>query len=134
MVRHLTKFYLALHKYLTMKRHIRKMMVVSMLVSVGTIAFADRGAGKKSKAKTILNISTATPLKSSIFGSLKSGLTYKGSLLTTRQTSTGSMVNNSLMTYQKGNTTYIIPYKSKITVPDTKQNYTGVKLIIRRNK
>jgi hypothetical protein len=41
-------------------------------------------------------------------------------------------MNNSLITYQKGNTTYIIPYKSKITVPDIQPGYTGMKIIIRK--
>ena len=41
------------------------------------------------------------------------------------------MQNNSLITYQKGNTTYIIPYKQKVALPEIKQGYTGIKLIIR---
>ena len=64
---------------------------------------------------------------------LKSGLSYKGSLLSSTQ-SGSSLVLKNVVTYQKGNTTYILPYKSKVTpIPDMRQGYGGVKLIIRRN-
>ena len=118
-----------------MKRHIKKIVILVMLISVAGVTFADRGAGKKNKLKTVLNISTGANLKNSILTNIKLGLTYKGSLLTTfRQTNTNTIVNSSLMTYQKGNTTYIIPYKNKIAVADMRQGYGGVKLIIRSHK
>ena len=104
-------------------------------MSVAGVTFADRGAGKKSKVKTVLNINTGNSLKNSILTNIRYGMTYKGSLLTTtRQTNSNAIVNSSLMTYQKGNTTYIIPYKNKLTVVDMKPGYTGVKLIIRSKK
>lgn len=119
-----------------MERFIKKASIILALVSVTTVVFADRGTGKKSnKVKTTLNINTSsTSLKSSILSNLKNGLTYKGSFIASREVSGSLMVNNTLMTYQKGNTTYIIPYKSKITVADMQQGYTGVKLILRSKK
>ena len=106
-----------------------------MLSGFAAVTFADRGAGKRNKLKTLLNINTNYSLKNSLSSNIKTGLTYKGSLLTSnRQMIGSSVISNSLMTYQKGNTTYIIPYKSKVTVPDMKQGYAGVKLIIRSNK
>ncbi|MES2850748.1 MAG: hypothetical protein V4685_16940 [Bacteroidota bacterium] len=119
-----------------MNRFIKKATIILALVSVTTVVFADRGTGKKTnKAKTNLNINTsATSLKSSILSNIKNGLAYKGSFLATRQVNNAIIINNNLMTYQKGNTTYIIPYKSKLTVPDVKQGYAGVKLIIRSKK
>jgi len=118
-----------------MKRHIKKTLILVMLICIAGVTFADRGVGKKSKVKTVLNINTGATLKSSMVNNIRYGLTYKGSLLTTtRQANTSTVVNSSLMTYQKGNTTYIIPYKNKITVADMKQGYTGVKLIIRSRK
>ncbi len=119
-----------------MERFIKKASIILALVSVTTVVFADRGTGKKSnKVKTTLNINTSSSsLKSSILSNLKNGLAYKGSLLANRQVSNSLIVNNNLMTYQKGNTTYIIPFKSKMTVTDMKQGYAGVKLIIRSKK
>lgn len=107
--------------------------IVLVLTCATLVSLADRGAGKKSKAKTNLNIATTSTLKSSISLNLKSGLSYKGSLVSSTQ-SGNSLVLKNVVTYQKGNTTYILPYKSKVTpMPDMRQGYGGVKLIIRRN-
>jgi hypothetical protein len=38
---------------------------------------------------------------------------------------------NTLVTYQKGNSVYILPYKQKVLVADVQQGYTGTKLIIK---
>jgi len=110
----------------------RKILAVLVLVSIVVEAWADRGFGKKSKAKITLNITAPSNLRNSIAFNLKTGLTYKGSLLNSPQTVGSSIMNNSLVTYQKGNTTYIIPYKNKITVPDIQPGYSGIKIIIRK--
>ena len=113
---------------------IKKISVFVALLSVTVGAFADRGIGKKAKSKTILNINTNsnTTLKSSIAANIKAGLTYKGSLVTNTTFSNSTITKTTLVTYQKGNTTYIIPYKQKIAVNEMRQGYTGVKLILRR--
>ena len=95
-------------------------------------AWADRGVGRKSKNKTILNITAPSNIRNSMAFNIKSGLSYKGSLLNTHQTIGSSIMNTSVVTYQKGNTTYIIPYKNKITVAEIRQGYTGMKIIIRK--
>lgn len=100
-------------------------------VSVGTAfnAMADRGVGKKSKTtKVTLNISTPSTLKNSLSLNLKTGLRYTGSMVQSQQ---NGMMKTSLVTYQKGNITYIIPYKQKIVMPEIKPGYTGMKLIIK---
>lgn len=106
-----------------------RIMLVA-LVSFGTAynAMADRGVGKKSKTtKITLNISTPSTLRNSL--SIKNGLRYTGSMISNMQPA--GMMKTSLVTYQKGNTTYIIPYKQKIIMPEIKQGYTGMKLIIK---
>ena len=106
-----------------------------MLSGFAAVTFADRGAGKRNKLKTLLNINTNYSLKNSLSSNIKTGLTYKGSLLTSnRQMIGSSVISNSLMTYQKGNITYIIPYKQKMMMPEMTQGYTGIKLIIRSKK
>jgi len=119
-----------------MERFIKKAAIILTLVSATTVVFADRGTGKKSsKVRTTLNITpTATSLKSTVMSNLKNGLSYKGSFLTTKHTTGTVITSNTLMTYQKGNTTYLLPYKSKMAVADMGQGYTGVKLIIRSKK
>lgn len=118
-----------------MNRFIKKAIIVLTLTNVTMVTFADRGAGKKSRVKTTLNINTTSvSLKSSILNTIKNGLTYKGSLLANRKVVNNTLISSSLMTYQKGNTTYIIPYKSRVTVPEMKPGYAGLKLIIRSKK
>jgi hypothetical protein len=112
----------------------RIMLIAFVLFGTAYSAMADRGIGKKSKsAKVTLNISTPSTLRNSLSLNLKNGLRYTGSMLVNQQNTGNTMMKSSLVTYQKGNTTYIIPYKQKIVMPEIKQGYTGMKLIIRPN-
>lgn len=91
-------------------------------------ALADKGIGKKAKNKVSLNIVTNGTLKNSLFSNLRSGLTYRGSILIKKPSN--GMYNNTLVTFQKGNTVYILPYKNKIVMPEIRQGYTGTKVTI----
>lgn len=115
-----------------MNRFTKKLLAVLVLVSVVVEAWADKGVGRRTKNNTNLNITAPTNIKNCIGFNMKSGLSYKGSLLNTRVPVGNSLMVNSLVTYQKGNTTYIIPYKTKITVPEMQPGYTGMKVIIRK--
>ena len=106
-------------------------LLFAALLGMALSALADRGISKKSKSKVTLNISTPTILKNSVSLNLKSGLRYSGSMLLSQRTINNSMVSNTLVSYQKGNTVYIIPYKQKIVMPEIKPGYTGMKLILR---
>ena len=117
-----------------MNRFTKKLLAMTLLLSMVSEAWADRGAGRRTRTNTVLNIATPSTIKNSIAFNIKSGLNYKGSLINTRQTVGSSIMNTSLVTYQKGNTTYIVPYKNKITVTEMRQGYTGVKVIIRSKK
>ncbi|MEP7144075.1 MAG: hypothetical protein ABI707_14430 [Ferruginibacter sp.] len=115
-----------------MNRFTKKLLAIALLFSIVAEAWADRGVGRKTKSKAILNITAPSNIRNSVTFNIKSGLCYKGSLLNTRQTLGSAIVNTSIVTYQKGNTTYIIPYKNKITVAEIGQGYTGMKIIIRK--
>lgn len=114
-----------------MSKIAKKILLLGILTGTMLISFADRGIGKKSKSKIILNINTNNAFKNSISFNLKAGLKYKGSLLSNTQYQNNSLVFTELVTYQKGNSIYIVPYKQKILVPEIKQGYTGLKLIIK---
>ena len=109
----------------------KKLLVFTILISMGSDVWADRGFGKKMKTKSILNITIPSNIKNSIGFNLKTGLSYKGSLVYSHANLGNAIINTSVVTYQKGNTTYIVPYKNKLTVPEIKQGYTGIKIIIR---
>lgn len=109
----------------------KMILVVIMLTGITYSALADKGIGKKSKTKISLNINTTNSLRNSISLNLKSGLKYTGSLLVNQQSNGKSILSNNLLTYQKGNTVYIIPHKQIVAIPEMSQGYTGMKIIIK---
>jgi hypothetical protein len=116
-----------------MKKSFKKLFILTILFSVVNIALADKGSRKKSKAKTSINLNIITPgsLRSSIPFNFSSGLSYKGSFLTSQLTLGSCIMNSSIVTYEKGNTIYIIPYKQSIIMPDIRPGYSGIKIQFR---
>lgn len=107
-----------------------KLAVAALLFSLVTfVALADRGGfGRRNKIH--FNITTLNTLKNSIAFNLKSGLNYKGATVLSHQMVGSSIFTNSLLSYEKGNTIYILPYKQRVLI----QSYSpgsGYKLIIR---
>ncbi len=123
-----------------MKKLSKILLLLLTVTGVAYASIANRGIGKRNKNKISLNIinpyrGAAFNLRSAIAFNLKLGLKYTGSLTTTyQQFSHSSITSNTLVTYQKGNTVYIIPYKQKVAVPEMRQGYTGIKLILRPHR
>lgn len=105
--------------------------VLLLIGCLHEIANADRGIFGKKRNKVQLNISTVNTLKRSIPFNLKSGLTFKGSTLLNSQQIGHNLFNTALISYKKGNTVYILPYKQKLLIPSYSPQ-AGYKLIIRR--
>jgi hypothetical protein len=101
-----------------------------LVSSIAMLANADRGVLKRKTNKVKINLVPLGSLKRSISFNLKSGLTYKGSFMLNQQQIGNSLYTNTLISYKKGNTVYILPYKQKILIPDYNPS-TGYKLIIR---
>src|SRR5437764_807515 len=103
--------------------------LILLICFVTYVAIADRGGfGRRNKIH--FNIVTLNTLKNSIGFNLRSGLTYRGNNILNKQQVGNSIFSNSLVSYEKGNTIYILPYKQKVLI----QSYTpatGYKLIIR---
>lgn len=95
------------------------------------ISFADRGLNKK-KNKVVLNINSPYNFKNSLNFNLRNGLKYTGSLSTHSVTPTTAIPTTFkyLITYQKGNSVYILPYKQRIVSADIRPGYAGAKLVI----
>lgn len=103
--------------------------IVVLFCAVAYVAIADRGGfGRRNKIH--FNIVTLNTLKNSIAFNLKSGLSYKGNAILHHQQVGNSIFTNSIVSYQKGNTIYILPYKQKVLTQSYSQA-TGYKLIIR---
>ena len=115
-----------------MTKYSKIVTVLLLVCGVCVFAFADRGGFVK-RNKTQLNIKTNGNLKNSIPFNLKSGLTYRGSFLTDQEQIGNSLVSDAYISYKKGNTVYILPYKQIILIPEYSQR-DGYKLIIRGRK
>lgn len=115
-----------------MFKYSRIFMVILMICGVCLIATADRGGFVK-KNKTRLNIVTSNTLKNSLRFNLKSTLNYKGSFFINQRQIGNTLVSDALISYKKGNTIYLLPYKQKILIPEYTQA-EGYKLIIRSRK
>ena len=115
-----------------MSKYSKIVAVFVLACGVYLLSFADRGGFVK-KNKPHLNIETKGNLKSSIPFNLKSGLTYRGSFLTNPQRIGNTEVTDAYISYRKGNTFYILPYKQKILIPEYSQQ-DGYKLILRSRK
>jgi hypothetical protein len=118
-----------------MKKTFRILLLTIAFTGLLLPSFADRGLGKK-KNKVILNIKTPTSFASSLKFNLRNGMKYTGSSLLRPLGNTKTVISptysfNTLVTYQKGKSIYIVPMKQKVLVADVKQGYTGAKLIIR---
>lgn len=112
-----------------MKGLVKILSIIIILSAIGLMSFADKGGSGK-KRRTQLNIQTTQNLKSSIRLDINSGMTYKGSFLTNTEQVGNILVNDAMVLFKKGNTTYILPYKQKIFIPSYSQA-EGYKLIIR---
>lgn len=86
---------------------------MSFLIIVG-LAFASKG-GDKNKKRNTTNLKTDfVPIRISTAFALKNGFTYTGSHIFSMQKENSTFSLNSIVTYQKGNTTFIVPYKYKV--------------------
>jgi hypothetical protein len=91
-------------------------------------SWADKGVGKK-KSSITLNLASK-PGKNLSFN-LKTGLKYKGTLLSSTETVKSGVQLNNVVTYQKGNNIYIVPFKQSLVVPENKPGYAGMKVILK---
>ncbi|MEO6314292.1 MAG: hypothetical protein ABIU63_13775 [Chitinophagaceae bacterium] len=91
----------------------KKAVISTTLICLGVFALASMGGGgNKSKDKLIRP--EFTPIRTTNGFTLKAGPSYRGSVIL-RQEKTSNLVSyNSVVTYQRGNTTYILPCKYKM--------------------
>jgi hypothetical protein len=92
----------------------RKLLVLLIMGSLTLGAFATLGDGKSGKDKSRKLLSTRTSAKPGSF-SLGSGYNFRGKQVINFQETPNTYINlNTVVTYQKGHTTYTIPLKKKV--------------------
>ncbi|MDQ2721534.1 MAG: hypothetical protein M3Z26_17490 [Bacteroidota bacterium] len=115
-----------------MTKYSRLLSVLLLVCGVCLFALADRGGFVK-RNRTRLNINTNGNLRNSIAFNLRSGLVYRGSYILGSEHIGNNLITDALISYKKGNTIYILPYKQKLLIPQYTQQ-DGYKLIIRLKK
>lgn len=101
----------------------KKLTAVLVFFGLSAAAsFATLGDGKNTRKLTSEKpLLTTRALPSSSNFSLKSGFNYRGNQVI--RTNEVKVVNlNTVMTYQQGGTTYVMPVRKKVTVNLTPQN------------
>lgn len=96
---------------------IRLTAISLLLFAVTVLAFASKGGGEKKKHHEFDN--SFTPINSASSFSLKRSPLYSGSIVSFRPQADNRMSINAMITYQRGNTTFILPYQYKVNVGST---------------
>jgi hypothetical protein len=95
------------------KSSTKKVLASFVLIGFAAFALASMGGGKsKTKNKSIR--ADITPVRTINGFTLKAGPAYHGSIIFAQEKTNSVISFNSIITYQKGNTTYILPYKYKL--------------------
>jgi len=99
-------------------RVVSRKLAVMLLIAVSAIAsFATLGDGNKKSDLPKKSLLSSRTIKTGSF-SLRSGYTYRGNEVIASQKKYLSL--NQKVTYQKGNTTYIVPLKRKVILSNVK--------------
>ena len=93
----------------------RKLLVSTLMIAVVSLAFASKGGGGEKKKSDNTTLKTNfTPIRTTAGFTLKAGPTFSGNYLLSTEKKSDYVSFNTLITYQKGNSTYIMPYRYKI--------------------
>jgi hypothetical protein len=99
-----------------MTHFLKRKLATTLLIGVSIAAFATLGEGGKKNAtlkdRNLLSLRSA-PLNYKNF-SLKSGSSFRTNTFLNNESSEKVIMLNTVMTYQKGNATYILPLKKKL--------------------
>ncbi len=114
-----------------MKKHVKNILLLTLFTVSVFHGFADRGLRRKAKNRVVLNIATENSFKNSISFNLKTGMKYKGLIFTGTPAENPYLYSGTVRQFQKGNTIYLIPSKQRLLVPEVKQGYTGLKLVLK---
>jgi hypothetical protein len=101
---------------------LKKSIVSLSLIGVVALALASSGGGNRKKSSKMFQ-PEFTPIKTSTGFSMRTGINYSGSLITSAQKTRNTVNLKSLATFQKGNNIYIIPNTHRVsTVSSQKSN------------
>ena len=115
-----------LENKLFLPKTILKGIFCSILLVFFALAFASKGGGDKKKNTTAHP--EFAPISISSAFTLKNGTLYMGSHVFSTQKDKASISINTMVTYEKGNSIYIMPYKYRIGTDGSGSNPTNLQL------
>jgi hypothetical protein len=105
------------------KTKLKYQLTTAVMICVSAVCFATLGDGKQKRTSGKQSLLTPRPTYNYKQFSLRSTYQYRGSdLLKAPIPSNNLLKGSSLVTYQKGNTTYILPMKKKVILDKVKFN------------
>jgi hypothetical protein len=107
--------------------HFRVAAIITMLVGITVLTFASIGGGRN-KSKNNFVKEEFKPIRTSQGFTLKSGAQYRGSLIVSEVKTSTHITYTSLVTFQKGNTTYILPNKHKLSIAPS-SNHSNLQML-----
>jgi len=111
----------------------KKALTSLLLIGVGVWALASMGGGgNKSKDKAVKP--EFTPIRTTNGFTLKAGPVYHGSIIFGQEKTKNLVSYSSIVTYQKGNTTYILPCKYKLQTSSISQSGSSLQMFNLRIK
>lgn len=115
---------------------LKKSIISCAMIGVVTLALASSGGGGGKKKSSVTPLSTSfTPIRTTNGFTLKAGPAYTGSQIYSSERNHNFVTYNTLVTYQKGNTVYILPNRVTVnTKPLYRSNLNVLDLRIRLRK
>jgi hypothetical protein len=97
---------------LKLNHMLKKSIICATMLGIVFFALASSGGGKKKSSTSSLGV---IPISANGTFTLKSKPSYSGSHILSSTNSKNTTVYRSVITYQKGNTTYLIPSKYRMS-------------------
>jgi hypothetical protein len=116
-----------------MRKMMRQSAVSALFVVIAFLAFASKGGGGDKKKDTPLK-NDFVPIRSLNEFTLRSKPLYSGSYVFGQERDNKGISINTIVTYQKGRTVYVLPFKYKVNTislsnsPKTNLQFIGVKI------
>lgn len=126
---------MAANSTLNFNHMLKKSIISCAMIGVVTLALASSGGGGGKKKSVTPLSSKFTPIRTTNGFTLKAGAQYTGSQIYSSERNHNFVTYNTLVTYQKGNTVYILPNKVTVnTRPQQRSNLNLLDLRIRLHK
>jgi hypothetical protein len=115
---------------------LKKTIISCAMIGAVALAVASSGGGDKKKADATRK-TEFTPIKTTNGFTLKAGPAYTGSHTFSSLRNKNTITYNTVVTYQKGNSIFILPHRARVntaTTPTFRSNLNLLDLRIRLHK